>query len=128
MFHLNSIIDYKKVLEQGAKEFQLDYNLNTWQIASGLLVIEYDSEMFAFEELTCGSFFRDKVVDVNADLPGAIYVSFAGTQYSGYTQLLTVKFRTLQNLIVIIICDPLPPSKSGGRYFLENTVKRVEIQ
>ena len=92
-----SIYGSNRVSTTVQQQFQLDYQFSTNAIASGAFVIEYDPELFAFEELICGGFLDHKVVDVNSDLPGAIYVSFVGTQYSSSRQLVSVKFRTIQN-------------------------------
>ena len=92
-----SIYGSNRVSTTVQQQFQLDYQFSTNAIASGAFVIEYDPELFAFEELICGGFLDNKVVDVNSDLPGAVYVSFVGTQYSSSSQLVSVKFRTIQN-------------------------------
>ena len=80
------------------QEFSLNYRFSTYQIASGSAVINYDPELFEVVSVTNGRFLDGKVTDVHTDLPGAVYVSFVGTQYGSYSDLLTVNFRTVKNV------------------------------
>ncbi len=80
------------------QELEISYSLGAYEIASGAFVIQYDPELFAFVEWTPGGLLDRKLVDVNADLAGAIYVSFVGTEYSAYqSDLGKIRFRTLRN-------------------------------
>ena len=83
------------VIEQ---EFTLNYRFSTYQIASGTAVITYDPELFEVVEVKNGEFLTDKVVDINTDLTGEIYVSFVGTQYYSNANFLSVTFRTIKNV------------------------------
>ena len=80
------------------QEFSLSYRFGTSQIASGTAVISYDPELFEVVSVTPGKFLDGKVTDINTDLLGAIYISFAGTEYASYSDLVTVTFRTLKNV------------------------------
>jgi hypothetical protein len=80
------------------QKFTLSYRLSTYQIASGTVVINYDSELFEVVEVTNGNFLTGKVVDVNTDLTGEIYLSFVGTEYYSNTNLVSVTFRTIKNV------------------------------
>ena len=80
------------------QEFTLSYQFSTYQIASGTAVISYDSELFEVLEVTNGAFLTDKLVDINTDLAGEIYISFVGTQYYSNTNLVSVTFRTIKNV------------------------------
>ena len=80
------------------QEFTLSYRLSTREIASGTVVITYDSELFRVVGVTNGAFLSGKVADINTDLTGEIYISFAGTEYSSATDLISVTFRTLCNV------------------------------
>ena len=80
------------------QEFTLSYRLSTREIASGTVVIAYDSELFRVVGVTNGAFLSGKVADINTDLTGEIYISFAGTEYSSATDLISVTFRTLCNV------------------------------
>ena len=80
------------------EEFSLTYRFSTYQIASGAVVINYDHELFEVVEVTKGKFLENKASDVNANLTGAVYVSFAGAQYNTNTDFVTVKFKTLKNV------------------------------
>ncbi len=79
------------------QEFTLDYRFSTSQIASGTAVINYDPELFEVVEVTNGNLLTDKVVDINTDLAGAVYVSFVGTEYYSNSSFISVKFKTLKN-------------------------------
>ena len=79
------------------QEFTLDYRFSTSQIASGTAVINYDPELFEVVEVTNGKLLTDKVVDINTDLAGAVYVSFVGTEYYSNSSFISVKFKTLKN-------------------------------
>ena len=79
------------------KEFSLAYRFNTNQIASGSAIITYDHELFEVVEVTNGKILSNKIVDINTELTGAIYVSFVGTSYASNYDFITVKFKTLQN-------------------------------
>lgn len=81
-----------------AEEFELSYRLNTYQIASGSFVINYDSELFEVVSVEKGVFCDNKIVDVNTKLAGSVYVSFVGTEYKSSYDLLKVKFKTLKNV------------------------------
>ena len=80
------------------QEFTLSYRFSTYQIASGTAVINYDSELFEVVEVKNGEFLTDKVVDINTDLTGEIYISFVGTEYYSNTNLVSVTFRTIKNV------------------------------
>ena len=80
------------------QEFTLNYSFSTYQIASGTAVITYDSELFEVIEVTQGAFLTEKVVDINADLTGEIYISFVGTKYYNNKNLVTVTFKTIKNV------------------------------
>lgn len=80
------------------EEFTVSYRLSTSQIASGAFEISYDRDLFEFVELTKGSFLDGKVTDVNSTLDGTVAVSFVGTAYQSAYELVTVTFRTLENL------------------------------
>ena len=80
------------------QEFTLSYQFSTYQIASGTAVISYDSELFEVLEVTNGAFLTDKLVDINTDLAGEIYISFVGTAYYSNTNLVSVTFRTIKNV------------------------------
>ena len=80
------------------EEFEINYYLSDWEIASGAMAISYDPELFEFVEITNGEFLNNKVVDVNTSLDGSVYLSFLSTEYSYNTELLKVKFRTLKNV------------------------------
>ena len=80
------------------QEFTLSYQFSTYQIASGTAVISYDSELFEVLEVTNGAFLTDKLVDINTDLAGEIYISFVGTEYYSNTNLVSVTFRTIKNV------------------------------
>ncbi len=86
------------VLTKIGREFSLSYRLGTSQIASGTAVISYDPELFEVVSVTPGKFLDGKVTDINTDLLGAIYISFAGIKYDSNTDLVTVTFRTLKNV------------------------------
>ena len=77
--------------------FALNYSVSTSQIASGALSIHYDPELVEFVDLTPGGLLSNKAVDVNASLPGTVYVSFVGTEYDYDSSLLQIRFRTLKN-------------------------------
>lgn len=81
-----------------AEEFTLNYRFSTAQIASGSAEIRYDPELFEVVEVDPGPFLEGKFSDINAKLPGSIYLSFLGTEYENETFLLSVKFRTLKNV------------------------------
>ena len=80
------------------QEFTLSYQFSTYQIASGTAVISYDSELFEVLEVTNGAFLTDKLVDINTDLAGEIYISFVGTEYYSNKNLVSVTFRTIKNV------------------------------
>ena len=80
------------------KEFSLSYRFSTYQLASGTVIINYDSELFEPVEVTQGGFLTSKVTDINSDLPGAVYISFVGTKYETKYDVVVVKFRTLKNV------------------------------
>lgn len=78
--------------------FTLDYTVSTCEIASGTAVITYDPELFQVENVQPGAFLDGKVVDMNTALPGAVYISFVGTQYSSSRAFASVTFKTIQNV------------------------------
>ena len=80
------------------QEFTVEYRFNTQQIASGTAVITYDAELFEVIKVTNGQFLTDKIVDVNTDLKGEIYVSFVGTQYNSHVNFISVTFKTRKNV------------------------------
>lgn len=81
-----------------AEEFILNYSFSTKQIASGSAEIRYDPDLFEVVEADPGPFLDGKIADVNATLPGSIYLSFVGTEYGENRFVLSVKFRTLKNV------------------------------
>ena len=80
------------------QEFSLSYRFNTYQIASGEVVINYDPELFEVVEVTNGGFLENKIADVNTELSGAVYISFVGTQYNTKYDFVTIKFKTIKNV------------------------------
>ncbi len=79
--------------------FALTYQLSTYEVAAGSVVIQYDPELFQVAEVSAGALLENKYVDINTSLSGAVYISFVGTEYAQYQyELLTVKFRTLKNV------------------------------
>ena len=92
--YLYTSSDVQTSVEQ---EFELNYWLSDWQIASGAMSISYDPEYFQVEEVILGNMLENKLVDVNTSLSGSIYISFVGTQYGYDSDLLTIRFRTLKN-------------------------------
>ena len=79
------------------QEFTLGYRLSTSEIASGTAVISYDPDLFEVVEVTNGAFLDGKIVDINKDLSGEIYISFVGTEYGIKTDFVSVTFRTVKN-------------------------------
>ncbi len=79
------------------QEFTLDYTIYDYEIASGTVVITYDSELFEVVEAKAGRYLKDKVVDINTELKGEIYLSFVGTERATNSQFFSVTFRTIQN-------------------------------
>ncbi len=80
------------------QEFTLNYRFNTYQMASGTAVISYDSELFEVVNVQNGAFLTNKIVDVNSELNGEIYISFLGTEYYPNTNFVSVTFRTIKNV------------------------------
>lgn len=80
------------------EEFEIAYSFSTSSIASGTIEIQYDDELFGFVSLTQSAFLSGKIVDVNSKSAGKVYVSFAGTEYNGSNNILSVKFRTMKNV------------------------------
>ena len=80
------------------QEFSLKYQFSTNEIASGSAVINYDPELFEVVDVKNGAFLNNKVVDVNTDATGAVYIAFVGTQYFSSKDFLTVTFRTIKNV------------------------------
>ena len=80
------------------EEFELSYRLSTYSVASGSMVIQYDSELFEVVSATAGDFMTDKVVDINTALDGSVYLSFVGTKTVYKYNLVTVRFKTLKNV------------------------------
>ena len=93
-----SIYSTSNVSTSVKEEFELSYRLSTHQIASGSFVINYDPDLFEVVGYTNDAFCDYKMVDVNTNLAGAVYVSFLGTEYTNSTDLITVRFKTLQNV------------------------------
>ncbi len=79
------------------QEFTLGYRLSTSEIASGTAVISYDPDLLEVVEVTNGAFLDGKIVDINKDLSGEIYISFVGTEYGIKTDFVSVTFRTVKN-------------------------------
>ncbi len=79
-------------------EFTLNYYFSDYQIASGTAVITYDAELFEVCEVIQDNFLSGKLVDVNTDLTGEIYISFVGTEYSEINDFVSVTFRTIKNV------------------------------
>ena len=94
---LCSISSASNVYTSVGEEFEISYILSTYQIASGTMVIQYDTELFEVISVTNGVFLDGKIVDVNA-LDGAIYLSFIGTSYQYNYDLISVRFKTLKNV------------------------------
>ena len=80
------------------EEFSLGYRLSTVEIASGTTVINYNPQLFEIEQIVEGGFFEGKIVDINTELSGAIYISFVGTTYSNRYDFITVKLRSVKNV------------------------------
>ena len=80
------------------QEFTIGYRFSTYQIASGTAVISYDPELFEVIEVTNGAFLTNKIVDVNTELNGEIYISFLGTEYYSNTNFIFVTFKTIKNV------------------------------
>lgn len=80
------------------QEFTLNYRFSTYQIASGTAVISYDSDLFEVVEVTNGAFLTNKLVDINTNLKGEIYISFLGTEYYSNSNFVSVTFRTIRNV------------------------------
>lgn len=80
------------------QEFTVKYYFDTYQIASGTIVITYDDELFEVVAVMQEEFLSEKIVDVNTELSGEIYISFVGTEYSYNTDLISVTFRTIKNV------------------------------
>ena len=78
--------------------FDLSYSFNTNQILSGSATVTYDSELFELVSLTNGSFLDGKTVDSNTSLTGSVYLSFVSLEYGNGYDLMTLRFRTLQNV------------------------------
>ena len=93
-----SIYGSSQVTTSVEQEFTLSYQFSTYQIACGTAVITYDSELFEIVEVKNGAFLTDKVVDINTDLTGEIYISFVGTEYYSNTNFVSVTFRTIKNV------------------------------
>ena len=80
------------------EEFELYYSLSTYQVASGSFIINYDPELFEVVGVTNGALLNNKIVDVNTNLEGAVYISFVGTEYNYNYDLVNVKFKTIKNV------------------------------
>ncbi|MBE6739729.1 MAG: hypothetical protein E7565_05370 [Ruminococcaceae bacterium] len=80
------------------QEFSLTYRFSDYKIATGSAVINYDTELFEVASVTAGSFLDNKIVDINTEFAGAVYVSFVGTEYKSKYDFLTVKFKTIKNV------------------------------
>lgn len=80
------------------QEFTLNYSFSTYQIASGTAVINYDAECFEVLEVTSGKFLTNKIVDINTQLSGSVYISFVGTEYYSDKNFIAVKFKTIKNV------------------------------
>ena len=80
------------------EEFELSYRISTYQVASGSMAIQYDPELFEVVSATAGDFMTDKVVDINTELDGSVYLSFVGTKTVSKYNLVTVRFKTLKNV------------------------------
>lgn len=83
------------------QEFTLSYRFSSYQIASGTAVITYDPELFEVVEVTNGAFLNGKIVDINTELSGEIYISFVGTEYYSNTNFVSVTFKTISNVTEI---------------------------
>ena len=79
------------------EEFELSYQISTTSVASGTIEIQYDKHLFEFVSITQLSFLNGKLVDVNSSLDGAVSLSFAGTAYTYYDDVLRIKFKTIVN-------------------------------
>ena len=80
------------------QEFTLSYWVDSWDIASGAFVIQYDPELFECVGWSSGAMLEGKLTDVNASLGGSVYVSFVGTEYNGRNELGSITFRTKKNV------------------------------
>ena len=80
------------------EEFEILYTLNTYQIATGTVEIQYDRELFDFVSLQQLGFLKNKMVDVNSSIDGSVILSFLGTEYSNNTELLKLKLKTIGNV------------------------------
>lgn len=79
------------------KEFTLHYQFSTYQIASGSVQISYDPDLFEIVDVKSGAFLSNKISDINPDLEGNLYLSFAATEYGTKRDLLSITFKTIQN-------------------------------
>ena len=92
-----SVSSSSSVATSVGKEFEISYRLSTYQIASGAFSVNYDPDLFEVVGVTNGTFCDNKLVDVNTELAGSVYVSFVGTEYNYGYDLVKVKFKTLKN-------------------------------
>ena len=79
------------------EEFEIIYRLSSYEIAAGSVEIQYDHDLFEFISLTQLGFLVNKMVDVNSSIPGSVFVSFLGTEYSYDTDFLRLKFKSNGN-------------------------------
>ena len=93
-----SIYSTSSVSTSVGEEFELNYRLSTYSIASGSMAIQYDPELFEAVSVTNGAFLTGKISDVNTELDGSVYLSFVGTSYQNKYDLVTVRFKTLKNV------------------------------
>lgn len=94
-----TISSTSKVSTSVGEEFELSYRLSTYQIASGSMNIQYDPELFEVVTVVNGGFLEGKIADVNTALDGTVSVSFVGTTYNYQYDVVTVRFKTLKNVI-----------------------------
>ncbi len=83
---------------QVKEEFEVNYSVGMWEVASGSFLIQYDAEMFEVVSCTPGGMLEGKTYDINSSLTGAVYLSFAGDCKWGTYDLLKVRFRTKENV------------------------------
>ena len=80
------------------EEFSLSYSFSTNEIASGFATVAYDPELFELVRVTNGQFLSGKVVDINTDMAGSVYLSFVDTKYTDAQDVMTVTLKAIKNV------------------------------
>ncbi len=96
--HIGYIYGTEQVSTSVGKEFSLNYQISASSITSGSAVISYDPELFEVVSVSEGALLSDRVVDINTDFAGAVYVSFVGNKGSDYSDFITLNLRTIKNI------------------------------